>query len=159
MTHIYRVRNSNLGWFPENREIKPLGVIGSFSKGKGISNCEKKDKGLPCVTYGEIYTKHDFIVKKFNSFIDPGAAKKSQQIQSNSILFAGSGETADEIGKCVAYTKNEEAYAGGDIVIFKPKGVHYLDLAYVLNSDLIARQRRKLGQGYSYTNGLKTIGL
>lgn len=132
-----------------------------FSKGKGISNSEKKETGIPCITYGEIYTKHNFIIKEFQSFIDTETAKISQRIKKNVILFAGSGETLNEIGKCVAYTKNLEAYAGGDIVIFSPNGVDCIYLVYSLNSDLITKHRRKLGQGHSvvhiYSSGLKTL--
>ncbi len=154
-------KKTKVGWIPEEWEVKLLGSFGSFSKGKGIANSEKKEKGLPCITYGEIYTTHNYAIKKFSSFIDRETAKKSQRIKRNDMLFAGSGETLDEIGKCVAYTKNVEAYAGGDIVIFSPRNVDCIYLSYSLNSDLITRQRRKLGQGHSvvhiYSSGLKKL--
>jgi len=149
------------GELPEGWQIKRTSSLGSFLKGKGISNSEKEESGLPCVTYGEIYTKHEIVIKKFSSFIDKDTAQKSQQIQRNDILFAGSGETLDEIGKCVAFTKDIEAYAGGDIVILRTKDVNALYLSYSLNSDLLIRQKRKLGQGHSvvhiYSSGLKTL--
>jgi type I restriction enzyme S subunit len=150
-----------VGWVPEGWDIKPLGAFGEFSKGRGISNREKRREGLPCITYGEIYTEHDVVIKDFKSFIDPETAKISQRIKCNDILFAGSGETLDEIGKCAAYIKNIPAYAGGDIIIFTPNGVDSVYLSYSLNSDLIVRHRRKLGQGHSvvhiYPTGLKTL--
>ena len=146
---------------PEDWDVKSLGSFGLFSKGKGISNNEKKETGIPCITYGEIYTKHHFIIKEFQSFIDIETTKTSQRIKKNDILFAGSGETLDEIGKCVAYTKDMEAYAGGDIVIFGPNGIDSNYLSYSLNSELIAIHKRKLGQGHSvvhiYSSGLKTL--
>ncbi len=158
-----RVKKTKVGWLPEDWEVKPLGSFGLFSKGKGISNREKKETGIPCITYGEIYTKHDFVIKEFHSFIDTDTTKTGQKIKKNDILFAGSGETLNEIGKCVAYTKNIEAYAGGDIVIFTPNGVDCIYLSYLLNSDLITRHRRKLGQGHSvvhiYSSGLKTLNV
>ncbi|HDY67118.1 MAG TPA: restriction endonuclease subunit S [Candidatus Scalindua sp.] len=154
-------KKTKVGWIPEQWDIKPLGSFGSFSKGKGISNSEKKEKGLPCITYGEIYTTHNYVVKDFHSFISIETAKKSQRIKKNDILFAGSGETLNEIGKCVAYTKNMEAYAGGDIVIFSQNSVDCIYLSYLNNSDLIIKHRRKLGQGHSvvhiYSSGLKTL--
>ncbi len=154
-------KNTKVGWLPEDWEVKSLGSFGLFSKGKGISNSDKKETGIPCITYGEIYTKHDFNIKEFHSFIDTETTKTSQRIKKNDLLFAGSGETLDEIGKCVAYTKNVEAYAGGDIVIFSPNLVDGIFLSYSLNSDLITRHRRRLGQGHSvvhiYSSGLKTL--
>ena len=154
-------KKTKVGWIPEEWEVKVLGSFGSFSKGKGISNSEKKELGLPCITYGEIYTTHDYVIKDFNSFIDIETAKKSQRIKRNDVLFAGSGETLDEIGKCVAYTKDVEAYAGGDIVIFSQNNVDCIYLSYSLNSDLMTKQKRKLGQGYSvvhiYSSGLNKL--
>ena len=154
-------KKTKVGWIPEEWDVKSLGSFGLFSKGKGISNSEKKETGVPCITYGDIYTKHDFIIKEFQSFIDTETTKTSQRIKKNDVLFAGSGETLDEIGKCVAYTKNVEAYAGGDIVIFSPNGVDCIYLSYSLNSDLITKHRRRLGQGHSvvhiYSSGLKTL--
>jgi len=149
------------GEMPEGWGNKQLGSLGAFLKGKGINNSQKKEVGLPCITYGEIYTKHDIIIRRFFSFIGKTTAQKSQLIQRNDILFTGSGETLDEIGKCVAYIKDIEAYAGGDIIIFRPKDVNSLYLSYSLNSNLLIRQKRKLGQGHSvvhiYPSGLKLL--
>ncbi len=154
-------KKTKVGWIPGDWEVKLIGSFGLFSKGKGISNSEKKEKGLPCITYGEIYTTHDYVIKDVHSFIDIETSKKSQQIKRNDILFAGSGEILDEIGKCVAYTKKVEAYAGGDIVIFSPNNVDCIYLSYSLNSDLMTRYKRKLGQGHSvvhiYSSGLKKL--
>lgn len=149
------------GEVPEGWELKSLGSIGTFLKGKNISNCEKIAEGLPCITYGEIYTKHEIIFKDFYSYIDLKTAKKSQQIKKCDILFAGSGETIDEIGKCVTYIRTIEAYAGGDIIIFSPYNANSIFLSYLINSDFIVKQRRKLGQGHSvvhiYSSGLKSL--
>lgn len=158
---IHGIHGKKKSELPEGWKNKTLGSFGLFSKGKGISNSEKKGTGFPCITYGEIYTRHEFVIKEFHSFIDKDTAQKSQRIQKGDIIFAGSGETLDEIGKCVAYTQDEEAYAGGDIIIFRPKGVDSVYLSYLLNSDLLIRQKRKLGQGYSvvhiYSSGLKIL--
>jgi type I restriction enzyme S subunit len=150
-----------IGEIPVDWDVTSLGQCGSFSKGKGISNNEKTEKGIPCVTYGEIYTKHNILIKEFHSFIAEGSAHNSQRLNKNDILFAGSGETLDEIGKCVAFTKDIEAYAGGDIVIYHPTDFDSIFLSYVLNSNWITKFKRKLGQGHSvvhiYSSGLKKL--
>ena len=63
------------------------------------------------------------------------------------LLFAGSGETKEEIGKCVAIVTKTEVYAGGDIVILRLKNVDPLFLGYSLNIPAAARQKASLGQG------------
>ncbi|QHP67449.1 restriction endonuclease subunit S [Bradyrhizobium sp. LCT2] len=128
-------------------EVTTLGDVGEFLKGSGIKKDEVTADGLPCVRYGEIYTYHDDHIKTFASFITPETAKKSQRLEKGDLLFAGSGETAEEIGKCVAFLWDEEAYAGGDIVIFRPSDQSSEYLGYLMNHSTIATQKARLGQG------------
>jgi type I restriction enzyme S subunit len=128
-------------------EVKKLGELGNFSKGKGIKKDDIIFDGLPCIRYGEIYTRHNYYIKKFYSFISNNIAKQSQLLNKGDLLFAGSGETSEEIGKCVAFIGDEEAYAGGDIVIFKPLNQSSLYLGYLMNYSSITQQKSKMGQG------------
>jgi len=127
--------------------VKRLGDIGMFTKGSGIKKDEVVEHGLPCIRYGEIYTHHNDHIRAFNSFITPATAKQSQRIEKGDILFAGSGETAEEIGKCVAYLWDDEAYAGGDIVILRPSGQSSEYLGYLLNHSSVVTQKARMGQG------------
>lgn len=135
---------------PKDWEWKYLRELGQFTKGKGITKEQLADSGLPCIRYGEIYTTYDFIVKKIHSFIPEETSKESQLIKQGDILFAGSGETIEEIGKSVAYLGNGNAYAGGDIIILSTgKDVNAECLSYALETDYVRKQKRKLGQGHS----------
>lgn len=135
---------------PTDWSILLLGELGTFSKGKGILKEQVISEGLPCIRYGEIYTTHDFIIKKFKSFITEDVATESKEIKTGDILFAGSGETVEEIGKAVAYVGNEKAYAGGDVIILSTKkDVNPECLSYALETDFVKRQKRVLGQGNS----------
>ena len=132
------------GW----KKVK-LGEIGTFSKGYGITKTDLTNSGAPCVRYGDIYTRHNFTVKNFSSFIDEKTAEKSVRINPNDLLFAGSGETADEIGKCVAFNMDTEAYAGGDVIILRITTKDNADyVSYFLNT-VGRRQLNKLGAGNS----------
>lgn len=127
--------------------VKRLEDFGAFLKGFGIKKDEVVSDGLPCIRYGEIYTHHNDHLKAFNSFIEPVTAKQSQRIEQGDLLFAGSGETIEEIGKCVAFLGDEEAYAGGDIVIFRPVGQDSKFLGYLMNHSSVASQKARMGQG------------
>ena len=127
-----------------------LGEIGKFDKGVGVSKEKIVSEGCKAITYGEIYTKYDYVIKDFASYIDRDTAQTSKQISSGAILFAGSGETLEDIGKCVAFIDNDNAYAGGDIIIFNPTiEVDSLVLSYILNSPVAIAQKRRYGQGHS----------
>ncbi len=150
-----------LGWIPEEWEVKSLSEIGNFSKGKGILKDQLLSIGLPCLRYGEIYSNYNFVAKEFKSFISEEVASESQKISKGDILFAGSGETIEEIGKAIAYTGNQIAYAGGDIIIFSPQNVDSLLISYLLELDSSRKQKRVLGQGNSivhiYTSDLQRL--
>lgn len=147
---------------PEDWEVIELGLLGKFSKGKGILKEQVIESGLPCIRYGEIYTTHDFIISKFKSFINEDVAKESQEIKKGDILFAGSGEKLEEIGKAVALIGNEKAFAGGDVIILSAnKKVNVEYLSYTLESNYVRKQKRRLGQGHSvvhiYPSDLATL--
>ncbi len=130
-------------------EVKKLGEVGSFSKGKGIRKDEVVSEGLPCIRYGEIYTTHNNYIKSFKSFITQSLANESIEIKTGDLLFAGSGETAEEIGKCVAFVGDEKVFAGGDIVILRPSSINNnsLFLGFLLNNPIVTKQKVRMGQG------------
>ena len=142
-------KKTKVGIIPEDWEVIKLKEIGSFSKGKGISKSDVINCGKGCIRYGEIYTSHHVFIKNFKSFISDEDATNSKFISKGDILFAGSGETAEEIGKAVCYMMDDEAYAGGDIIILSPKNKNNYFYGYVLNHNLVNKQTRIKGQGQS----------
>jgi len=130
------------------RKLK-LAQLGPFKKGKGIRRDELVDQGLPCVLYGDIYTRHNDFIREFSSYTTSEVARTSERISSGDLLFAGSGETAADIGKCVAFVDDFEAYAGGDIVILSVKNDDSKFLAYLMNSASVIEQKARFGQGNS----------
>lgn len=128
-------------------EVKRLGDLGSFLKGRGVTKDEARSGDLACIRYGEIYTRHNDYIKAFHSWISPDVAAKATRLKQGDVLFAGSGETKDEIGKCVAFMDDIEAYAGGDIVILRVEKGDSLFLGYYLNTEPINRQKASKGQG------------
>lgn len=130
------------------QEVK-LSEIGNFSKGAGITKDELTVDGVGAVRYGELYTKHNFQIKKIYSRIPNFIISTTRKIKYGDILFAGSGETIDEIGKSATYLLSEECYAGGDVIIFSPKKADSLFLSYFLNVGEGRKKLRELGQGQS----------
>ena len=155
-------KDSELGRIPKSWEVYALSEIGTFSKGRGISKKETLPEGVPCLRYAEIYTVYDFHIKTFKSFISPITAESSRKLIKNEIIFAGSGETVEDIGKSVAFTLDCDAYVGGDSVVFSPRsGLDSIFLSYQLNDNIRRRMLRKLGQGSSvihiYSSGLQEV--
>ena len=128
-------------------QMKRLGEIGQFLKGRGVKRDDADSGALACVRYGEIYTTHQDYVRTFHSRISAEVAATATRLEYGDLLFAGSGETKEEIGKCVAFVSETEAYAGGDIVILRPSNGDPLFFGYALNMPAIARQKASFGQG------------
>jgi type I restriction enzyme S subunit len=128
-------------------KVKRLGEIGLFLKGSGVKKDEAQSGPIPCIRYGEIYTRHDDYIKVFYSYISEVVAEQARLLKQGDVLFAGSGETKAEIGKCVAFMGDFEAYAGGDIVILRPEGCDSMYLGFALNTPEINRQKASRGQG------------
>lgn len=145
---VQRMKETSIGLIPEDWEAKSLSQIGIFSKGKGVSRANAQSGDIPCVRYGEIYTSHNDFIREFYSHISPKIAATATKLKKGDVLFAGSGETKEEIGKAVAFLGDEEAYAGGDIIILSPNdGASSKFLGYVLNGAIAVNQKASMGQG------------
>ena len=139
------------GW----QEVR-LANIGSFSKGAGILKDQVLENGYNAIRYGELYTKYNFKIEKVHSHISEDIISQTKKIKYGDILFAGSGETINEIGKSATYLLKEECYAGGDIIVFSPKNADSLFLAYFLNIGEGRKKLSELGQGQSVVHIYKS---
>ena len=138
---------------------KTVNAIGAFRKGNGLKRDDIQNHGLPCILYGDLYTKYEYVARTVTSFISATLAESSQPIRKGDLLFTVSGETADEIGKCVAYLGDPVAYAGGDLLIQSPTNDDSEFLGYLLNHESIIRQKARLAQGHSVVHiNAKSLG-
>jgi type I restriction enzyme S subunit len=140
-------KQTEVGVIPSDWEVKKIGELGKFSKGSGVRKDESLSGDIPCVRYGELYTRHSDYIKQFYSFISKEISETAKKLKTGDILFAGSGETKEEIGKSVAFIDEFDAYAGGDIVILTPTNVEPLYLGYLLNAPIVQKQKASRGQG------------
>jgi len=128
-------------------ETTRLGALATFRKGKGIRRSDLRKIGARCVRYGELYTRYRNYVVDPVSRIPEDVAATALRIEKGELLFAGSGETAEEIGTCVAYIGEEPAYAGGDIIVLRAPRQDPVYLAHLLNAPEAARQKARMAQG------------
>lgn len=136
-----------IGEIPEEWEKIRLAFTGKFSKGSGVSKADLSEDGFPVVLYGDIYTKYDLSTNRLQRFISKEVAESATKIKNGDLLLTASGETKEDIGKCLAYTGDAEAYAGGDVIILTPKKFNSLFLSYVLNSEKVRWEKAKMSRG------------
>lgn len=127
---IVGLENIPLGW-----EVKRLKYAGdSFFKGNGITKEEVFDDGdIACVRYGEIYSRYDGAFTECLSKTRLNIQNSPRYIQKGDILFAGTGELVEEIGKNIVYMGDEPCLVGGDIIVLRHKQ-DPIFINYALNS-------------------------
>lgn len=131
-----------IGMIPKHWIVKRTKfVANALEKGKGITKEEViSDGNIQCVRYGEIYTKYNQGFTDCVSRTNLEIIQPHQFFEHGDILFAGTGELVEEIGKNVVYLGNEKCLAGGDIIVMK----HHQDpafLNYALNSIYSQKQK------------------
>lgn len=141
------MKQSGIDWIgeiPDGWEVKRFKFIAtSLEKGAGITKEEVFEDGdTPCVRYGEIYSKYN---QSFSNCISKTFSSKipaQKYFTNGDILFVGTGELVEEIGKCIAYLGNEKCLAGGDIIIAKHKQNPSF-LSYAMNSSYAQNQKSR----------------
>jgi type I restriction enzyme S subunit len=112
-------------------EIKSLGDIAIFFKGKGISKAEIDPNGKqPCIRYGELYTRYGEVIERVYSTTNIASSNLFLS-RKNDIIIPGSGETKEDIAKASCVLSDDVAF-GGDINVIRTShnGVF---LSYYLN--------------------------
>ena len=137
-----------LGDVPEHWNFESLGLIGSFFKGSGGTKDDEDEEGVPCVRYGDIYTQHQYFIRQARANIPEESAAKYTPIRYGDILFAGSGETIEEIGKSAVNLIDGPAYCGGDVIAFRPSiEADATFLGYAADSPTSVYQKACIGRG------------
>lgn len=127
-----------------------LSNLGEFLKGKGISSDIVSNTGVPCIMYGDLYVRFKYDIQLINPYyrINPDLAKQSTKSFKGDLYFTATGETAEEIGKCLTYSGDSEIFVGGDIIILRPNDkVNSIFLAYQQGIQNVISQKISLAQG------------
>lgn len=152
-----------IGEIPEHWKIKKFGHLFSFSRGLGITKQDLKDKGIPCVNYGEIHTKYGFSVNPLinklrcvnESYLE--TADKSM-LRRGDFIFADTSEDIEGSGNFTVLDSDIPTFAGYHTIIARQNnGNNYKYLAYCFDSLEFRNQIRSSISGvkvFSITNAI-----
>lgn len=139
------MKDSGIPWVdevPQNWDIRRVKYIATcLKKGNGITKEDIVEGGdALCIRYGEIYTKYNLSFFECTTRTNKKRISSKQYFTQGDILFAGTGELIEEIGKNIVYLGTGDCLAGGDIIILKHKqNARYLN--YALNSECVQAQK------------------
>ena len=153
-----------LGEIPAHWEVKQLGQIGTFKKCNGGTKADESPHGIPCVRYGDLYTYYDFFIKQSHSYVSLELVSDYTPLQYGDILFAGSGETLDEIAKSAVNLIDTQVCCGGDVILFRADiETNVQFMGYAVGSPQAAHQKARMGRGITvmhiYGNQLKHLSI
>lgn len=140
-----------IGEIPKHWEVKRLKYIATkIYKGNGITKEQVFENGdMPCVRYGEIYTKYNYSFDKCFSYTFEKVLNSTSYFGYGDILFTCTGELVEEIGKNVVYLGDKKCLVGGDIIILNhkqnPSFLNYaLDCNYARNQKSYGKAKLKV---------------
>lgn len=160
-----KMKDSGVEWIgevPEDWEVRRLGSLGAFFKGGNISRDDLQEYGKCAILYGDIYTKYNIQTSIVKNRISEKVAEKSVRITKGDLIMTGSGETKEDIGKTIVY-HGDEAFIGGDVILFRQQNNDSTFLSYALNSQYAKDFRYKESKGeiivHIYASSLKRLFL
>ena len=158
---VLNVPNLRFPEFGGEWEKDSLMNIASISKGSGISKEQLSDSGLPCILYGELYTKYKSeVITDIYSKTDI-ETKGLVSSMANDVIIPCSGEAAIDIAtaRCVPMSN---ILLGGDLNIIRLNGHDGRFFAYQLNGKRkidIAKVAQGVSVVHLYGEHLKKINV
>lgn len=131
---------------PNGVEYKKLGEVATISRGGSFQKKDFVESGVPCIHYGQIYTRYGMFPTETFTFINSTVAEKQKFAEPGDVVMAVTSENIEDICKCVAWLGNERAAISGHSAIIH----HTLNpkyLVYYLHSAMFYQQKAKLAHG------------
>ena len=127
-----------------------LGDIATILRGGSLQKKDFVESGVPCIHYGQIYTRYGMKTNKTLTFINKDTALKQRFAETNDIVMAVTSENLEDVCKCVVWLGSEKAAVSGHTAIIKhEQDARYL--AYYFGTSMFFDQKRK------YAHGTKVI--
>jgi len=131
---------------PDGVEYKKLGEIADISRGGNLQKKDFRPEGIPCIHYGQIYTRYSLFADKTFTFISEDCAKKQKIAYPNDIVMAVTSENVEDVCKCVAWLGDSAvAVSGHTAIIHHNQNAKYL--TYYFHTEMFAAQKKKLVHG------------
>ena len=131
---------------PDGVEYKPLSEIATITRGGSLQKKDFTESGVPCIHYGQIYTKYGLFTDKTLTFVSETTALRQKKAVTGDIVMAVTSENIEDVCKCVVWLGEEVvAVSGHTAIIHHNQDAKYL--AYFFHSSMFFAQKQKLAHG------------
>lgn len=98
---------------------RPMGEVGSFVRGRRFTKSDYVPNGIPAIHYGEIYTDYGTTARSARSQVRSELARSLRFAAPGDVIFAGVGETVEDVGKAVAWLGEVDVAIHDDCFAFQ----------------------------------------
>ena len=88
---------------PNGVPYKRLGDVATISRGGNFQKKDFTESGVPCIHYGQIYTRYGLFVNETITYIGEETAQKQKFAEPNDVVMAVTSENIEDVCKCVAW--------------------------------------------------------
>ena len=135
--------NKILGFAGESEvPWRTLSELGSFYRGKRFVKSNYVDQGIPCIHYGEIYTRYGVSTSSVVSNLDKSLRSKLRFAQPGDVVLVDVGEVVDDVGRSVAWIGDEPVAIHDHSYAFR-SALNPTFVSYVMRTDWFRRQKAK----------------
>ena len=127
--------NSSTPWLP-------LSQIGTFHRGKRFVKTDYSDHGIPCIHYGEIYTRYGVSTSSVVSNLDESLRQKLRFAQPGDVILVDVGEVVEDVGRSVAWIGDEPVAIHDHSYAFRST-LNPTFVSYAMRTDWFTRQKAK----------------
>lgn len=131
---------------PAGVELRSLGDVGEFIRGRRITKGDFVDSGVGCIHYGEIYTRYGTTATETFSFVRPELATRLRLARTGDLIIAATGENAEDVCKAVAWLGEDEIAIHDDCYLYR----HSFDptfASYLFQSSVFHDQKIRYAAG------------
>lgn len=135
-----------MGW-----EIKKMGEVGIFERGKGISKSDFVDDGVPCVHYGQLHTAFGAYTTKHLACIPESLIDNPRIAHPGDVLLALTSEDVEGSCKSTAWYGDYDVIVGSDAAVYH----HNQDGMYIsfyTRTEAFYKQKEKYAHGFKVTH-------
>lgn len=125
---------------------KKISEIGTIYRGVAYSKKNFTETGIPCIHYGQIYTRYGTFANKTFTYVSEELAKGKRLAKKGDLIMAVTSENLEDVGKCLAWLGEDDILVSNHACYIR----HSLNpkyLAYFLQTSFFFNYKKKISKG------------
>ena len=130
--------------FSGRREVpwKRLLDVGIFQRGKRFTKADYADTGIPCIHYGEIYTRYDVWTDRVASHLRKDTLARLRFAEPGDVVIVDVGEVVEDVGRSVAWVGDKPAAIHDHCYAFRTN-LNPVFVSYLMRTSWFRREKVK----------------